>query len=93
MMGTNVTNIHFHGTNIAPACGQDEVVHTLVEPGQSFDYNVTIPSTEPPGIYWYHPHPHGMSEGQVQGGATGALIVQGIQNIFPSLANMPTGRW
>jgi len=90
MMGTNVTNIHFHGTNISPACGQDEVVNTLVQPGQSFDYKVTIPTTEPPGLYWYHPHPHGMSEGQVQGGATGALIVQGIQNVFPSLANMPT---
>jgi FtsP/CotA-like multicopper oxidase with cupredoxin domain len=89
-MGTNVTNIHFHGTNIAPVCGQDEVVHTLVQPGESFDYNVTIPLTEPPGLYWYHPHPHGISEGQVQGGATGALIVQGIQNVFPSLAGMPT---
>jgi FtsP/CotA-like multicopper oxidase with cupredoxin domain len=89
-MGTNVTNIHFHGTNIAPVCGQDEVVHTLVQPGESFDYNVTIPTTEPPGLYWYHPHPHGLSEGQVQGGATGALIVQGIQNEFPALAGMPT---
>jgi FtsP/CotA-like multicopper oxidase with cupredoxin domain len=89
-MGTNVTNIHFHGTDIAPVCGQDEVVHTLVQPGQSFDYNVTIPTTEPPGLYWYHPHPHGISEGQVQGGATGALIIEGIQNVFPSLAGMPT---
>jgi FtsP/CotA-like multicopper oxidase with cupredoxin domain len=88
-MGTNVTNIHFHGTNIAPVCGQDEVIHTLVQPGESFDYNVTIPTTEPPGLYWYHPHPHGISEGQVQGGATGALIVQGLQNVFPSLAGMP----
>jgi FtsP/CotA-like multicopper oxidase with cupredoxin domain len=89
-MGTNVTNIHFHGTNIAPVCGQDEVVHALVQPGESFDYNVTIPTTEPPGLYWYHPHPHGISEGQVQGGATGALIVQGIQSVYPSLAGMPT---
>ncbi|MGA7520857.1 MAG: multicopper oxidase domain-containing protein [Acidobacteriaceae bacterium] len=90
VMGTNVTNIHFHGTDIAPVCGQDEVIHTLIQPGQSFDYNVTIPTTEPPGLYWYHPHPHGISEGQVQGGATGALIVEGIQNVYPSLAGMPT---
>jgi FtsP/CotA-like multicopper oxidase with cupredoxin domain len=89
-MGTGVTNIHFHGTNIAPVCGQDEVVHTLVQPGESFDYNVTIPATEPPGLYWYHPHPHGISEGQVQGGATGALIVEGLQSVFPQLAGMPT---
>ena len=88
-MGTSVTNIHFHGTNIAPACGQDEVIHTLVQPGQSFDYNVTIPTTEPPGLYWYHPHPHGISEGQVQGGATGALIVEGLQNVMPALAGLP----
>jgi FtsP/CotA-like multicopper oxidase with cupredoxin domain len=89
-MGASVTNIHFHGTNVAPVCGQDEVVHTLVQPGESFDYSVTIPTTQPPGLYWYHPHPHGISEGQVQGGATGALIVQGIQDVFPSLAGMPT---
>ena len=88
-MGANVTNIHYHGTNVAPVCGQDEVIHTLIQPGQSFDYNVTIPATEPPGLYWYHPHPHGISEGQVQGGATGALIVQGLQNPIPALAGLP----
>jgi FtsP/CotA-like multicopper oxidase with cupredoxin domain len=88
-MGTNVTNIHFHGTNVAPVCGQDEVVHTLVQPGQSFDYNVQIPANEPPGLYWYHPHPHGISELQVQGGATGALIVEGLQNVDTALAGLP----
>jgi FtsP/CotA-like multicopper oxidase with cupredoxin domain len=87
-MGTNVTNIHFHGTNVAPVCGQDEVVHTLVQPGESFEYTVQIPANEPPGLYWYHPHPHGISEGQVQGGATGALIVEGLQNIDTALAGL-----
>lgn len=87
-MSTNVTNIHFHGTNVAPVCGQDEVVHTLVQPGQSFNYTVQIPANEPPGLYWYHPHPHGISEGQVQGGATGALIVEGLQNVDTALAGL-----
>jgi FtsP/CotA-like multicopper oxidase with cupredoxin domain len=87
-MSATVTNIHFHGTNVAPVCGQDEVVHTLIQPGQSFDYNVQIPQNEPPGLYWYHPHPHGISEGQVQGGATGALIVEGLQNVDPALAGL-----
>jgi FtsP/CotA-like multicopper oxidase with cupredoxin domain len=87
-MSASATNIHFHGTNAAPVCGQDEVVHTLIQPGQSFDYNVQIPQNEPPGLYWYHPHPHGFSEGQVQGGATGALIVEGLQNIDPALAGL-----
>jgi FtsP/CotA-like multicopper oxidase with cupredoxin domain len=87
-MSASATNIHFHGTNVAPVCGQDEVVHTLVQPGQSFDYNVQIPANEPPGLYWYHPHPHGFSEGQVQGGATGALIVEGLQNLDTALAGL-----
>src|SRR6201996_1306294 len=87
-MSAAATNIHFHGTNVAPVCGQDEVIHTLVAPGQSFDYNVQIPANEPPGLYWYHPHPHGFSEGQVQGGATGALIVEGLQNVDTSLAGL-----
>ena len=87
-MSASATNIHFHGTNVTPVCGQDEVVHTLIQPGQSFDYTVQIPANEPPGLYWYHPHPHGFSEGQVQGGATGALIVEGLQNIDTSLAGL-----
>ena len=87
-MVANVSNIHFHGMNVSPACGQDEVVHTLVQPGQSFDYTVQIPANEPPGLYWYHPHPHGSSEGQVQGGATGALIVEGLQSVDTSLAGL-----
>jgi FtsP/CotA-like multicopper oxidase with cupredoxin domain len=88
-MSAVATNIHFHGLNVSPLCGQDEVVHTLVQPGQSFDYTVQIPANEPPGLYWYHPHPHGFSEGQVQGGATGALIVEGLQSVDPAIASLP----
>jgi len=88
VMSATATNIHFHGMNVPPVCGQDEVVHTLVSPGQSFEYDVQIPANEPPGLYWYHPHPHGFSEGQVQGGATGALIVEGLQNVDAALAGL-----
>jgi len=88
-MSATATNIHFHGTNVTPSCGQDEVVHTLIQAGQSFDYDVQIPQNEPPGLYWYHPHPHGFSEFQVQGGATGALIVEGLQNVDTALAGLP----
>ena len=85
----STTNLHFHGTNVAPTCGQDDVIHTIIQSGDTFTYNVQIPTDEPPGLYWYHPHPHGYSEGQVQGGAAGALIVEGIQNVNTSLANLP----
>ncbi len=85
----STTNLHFHGTNVSPTCGQDDVIHTMIQSGDTFTYDVQIPQDEPPGLYWYHPHPHGYSEGQVQGGAAGALIVEGIQNVNTSLANLP----
>lgn len=88
-MSSTSTNLHFHGVNASPGCHQDEVVHTLVPAQGTFDYSVAIPTNEPPGLYWYHPHPHGFSEGQVMGGATGALIVEGLQTVNTSLASLP----
>ncbi len=87
-MGPATTNLHFHGLNVAPTCHQDEVITTLVQPADVFDYTVQIPADEPTGLYWYHPHPHGFSAGQVLGGAAGALIVDGIENVNPQVANL-----
>jgi len=83
------TNIDFHGLNIAPKCGQNDVLSTIINSGQRFTYNVEIPANAPPGLYWYHPHIHGMMDGIVQGGASGAIIVEGIQNIQPAVAGLP----
>jgi FtsP/CotA-like multicopper oxidase with cupredoxin domain len=83
------TNMHFHGINTSPKCHSDEVIHTLVNSGQTFNYKIKIPANEPPGMYWYHPHVHGISSPTVQGGATGAIIVEGIENIQPAVAGLP----
>jgi len=88
-MDPSFTNLHFHGMSIPPVCHQDEVIRTAIPAGQEFDYRVTIPVDEPPGLYWYHPHPHGFSERQVQGGASGAIIVEGIQKAAPSVKDLP----
>jgi FtsP/CotA-like multicopper oxidase with cupredoxin domain len=46
----NSTNVHFHGLNIPPICGHDDVLNTLIQPGTpGFQYAVQIPATEPPG--------------------------------------------
>lgn len=84
------TNLHFHGLSIPPVCHQDEVIYTLVQPGEkAYEYRFKVPQDEPPGLYWYHPHPHGFSEKQVQGGASGALIVEGIERAAPQVAELP----
>jgi len=60
-------NMHFHGMNLAPTCHSDEVIHTLVNSRTTFRYTLHIPANEPPGLYWYHPHVHGLSSPAVQG--------------------------
>jgi FtsP/CotA-like multicopper oxidase with cupredoxin domain len=88
-MDSSSVNIHYHGTNTAPTCGQDEVIKTIINTGQTFQYNVAFPSNEPPGLYWYHPHIHGIAEAAVLGGASGAIVVDGIQNVQPAVAGLP----
>jgi FtsP/CotA-like multicopper oxidase with cupredoxin domain len=81
-------NIHYHGTNTSPTCHSDEVIKTLINSGQTFQYNVAFPSNEPPGLYWYHPHVHGVAEKAVLGGASGAIVVEGIENVQPAVSDL-----
>jgi FtsP/CotA-like multicopper oxidase with cupredoxin domain len=84
------TNLHFHGLTVPPVCHQDDVLKTSVQPTDPpFEYRFQIPVDEPPGLYWYHPHIHGFSSPQVQGGASGALIIEGIERATPDLAGLP----
>jgi FtsP/CotA-like multicopper oxidase with cupredoxin domain len=88
VMTSTSVNIHYHGTNTSPTCHSDEVIKTLVNAGETFQYRVQFPSDEPPGLYWYHPHVHGIAEHAVQGGASGAIIVEGIENVNPAVAGL-----
>ena len=89
-MSLTSTNLHFHGMTIPPVCHQDEVLKTSVQPGDPpFEYRFRVPENEPPGLYWYHPHIHGFSKAQVLGGASGALIVEGIERANAQTAGLP----
>ncbi len=81
-------NMHFHGTNTPPTCGSDEVINTVINAGDSFTYDLPIPLDEPPGTYYYHPHIHGKAQEAAWGGATGVIVVDGLQNYFPELVGM-----
>jgi hypothetical protein len=88
VMTHSSVNIHFHGTNTSPTCGQDEVVHTVINSGETFQYILAFPLDEPPGVYWYHPHAHGLTEVALQGGASGAIVVDGIQRFHPEVSGL-----
>jgi FtsP/CotA-like multicopper oxidase with cupredoxin domain len=89
-MTSTSTNLHFHGLTVPPVCHEDDVLKTSIRPGDSpFEYRFQIPENEPPGLYWYHPHIHGFSKVQVLGGASGALIVEGIERANKEVAGLP----
>jgi FtsP/CotA-like multicopper oxidase with cupredoxin domain len=81
-------NVHYHGTNVSPTCHSDEVIHTTINSGDSFTYHVHFPKDEPAGLYWYHPHIHGIAEAAVQGGATGLIVVHGIADVQPAVSGL-----
>ena len=84
------TNIHFHGLTVPAVCHQDDVLKTSIGPRDlPFEYRFRIPAGEPPGLYWYHPHIHGFTKAQVLGGASGALIVEGIERANKEVAGLP----
>jgi FtsP/CotA-like multicopper oxidase with cupredoxin domain len=89
-MSPTATNLHFHGLAVPPLCHQDEVLKTSIQPGDPpFEYRLRIPANQAPGLYWYHPHIHGFSTPQVQGGASGALIIEGIERANRELTGLP----
>jgi FtsP/CotA-like multicopper oxidase with cupredoxin domain len=84
------TNLHFHGLAIPPVCHQDEVLKTTINPTDApFEYRIRIPADQPPGLYWYHPHIHGFTNTEVLGGASGALIIEGIERANSEVAGLP----
>ncbi|MEK6371164.1 MAG: multicopper oxidase family protein [Acidobacteriota bacterium] len=81
------TNVHYHGFGVSPL-GSGDNVFVVVKPRETFKYSVAIPADHPTGLYWYHPHPHQISEAQVLGGMSGAMIIDGIEQQRPFLQGM-----
>jgi suppressor of ftsI len=85
----DMTNLHFHGLTVSPDAPQDDVLGMMAMPGQSLHYTVQIPKDHPPGLYWYHTHPHGESHRQALDGMSGAIVIEGIESYSPALAGLP----
>lgn len=90
VIATTSTNIDFHGLDIPPNCHQGEVSLTTVErTDPAFTYSFQIPKDNLPGMYWYHPHLQGSATLQLNGGASGILIVNGMEKAKPDVAGLP----
>jgi suppressor of ftsI len=84
----DMTNLHFHGLTISPDAPQDDVLTMMAMPGKALHYTVQIPKDHPPGLYWYHTHPHGESYRQVLDGMSGAIVIEGMESYFPGLTGL-----
>jgi FtsP/CotA-like multicopper oxidase with cupredoxin domain len=84
------SNLHFHGMGVSPRGNSDNVfVH--VHPGQEFKYEVKIPARDRqgPGLFWYHPHAHGVVAKQMLGGMSGGIVIDGFEKYFSILKDLP----
>jgi len=68
-------NLHLHGFE-GPPQQENVFLSTLSTPAHACEYDITIPKSQPPGTYFYHPHAHGMSGPEVAGGLSGMWIVE-----------------
>jgi suppressor of ftsI len=84
------SNLHFHGLSVSPKGNSDNVfVH--VHPGEEFGYEVEVPAQDRqgPGLFWYHPHAHGVVAKQMLGGLSGGLVIDGFERYFPMVGDLP----
>ena len=82
----DMTNLHFHGLSVSPDATQDDVLTMLAKPGDVLHYAVEIPRDHPPGLFWYHTHPHGESHRQTLDGMSGAIVIEGMERYIPEVA-------
>jgi suppressor of ftsI len=84
----DMTNLHFHGLEISPHAPQDNVIDMMAMPGETLHYLVQIPPDHPPGLFWYHTHPHGESHRQALDGMSGAIVIEGMDRYVPEVRNL-----
>src|SRR5882757_4269504 len=60
----------------------------MAMPGDTLHYVVKIPADHPPGLFWYHTHPHGESHRQALDGMSGAIVIEGIERYVPEVRTL-----
>lgn len=80
----NTLNLHYHGLHVSPNGISDNVL-IQIGPHETQEYVVDIPKDHTPGTYWYHPHRHGSTAGDVASSMSGTLIIEGGLDEIPEI--------
>lgn len=79
------TNLHFHGLHVSPE-GTADNIFLRIPAGEELDYAFRVPSQHPAGLFWVHPHLHGMVAKQVSLGLAAPFIIRGELDSIPEVA-------
>jgi FtsP/CotA-like multicopper oxidase with cupredoxin domain len=52
-------------------------------------YDIYIPKDHPSGLFWFHPHVHGMGVNQLSEGLSGLLTIGSVTDYVSTAANLP----
>ena len=66
-----------HGTHGGHGAGHPDIDVVV----GAVDYAIQIPATHPSGLYWFHPHVHGVALNQVTAGLSGAITIGAMEDI------------
>jgi len=75
--GDNVFVLTFNSANGKPEVSPH--MHSAVR-FDSTDYEIKIPDSHPSGLYWFHPHAHGISLNQISAGMSGIITVGDVSD-------------
>jgi FtsP/CotA-like multicopper oxidase with cupredoxin domain len=53
-------------------------------------YDIYIPANHPPGVYWFHPHVHGLNINQISEGLSGLITIGSVTDYMTPPRGMST---
>jgi FtsP/CotA-like multicopper oxidase with cupredoxin domain len=84
--GDSIFVLTFNPNNGAPDITTATHIHGDISTGVT-DYQYTIPAHHPSGLFWVHPHAHGISLNQVTAGMAGIITVGQVSDYVNGLPN------
>ena len=84
LFGDSVFVLTFNSANGTPDITPTSHIHGDVRTDTT-DYQIKIPDSHPSGLYWFHPHAHGISLNQVTAGLSGIITVGQVNDYLPGM--------
>jgi len=82
--GDNIFVLTFNSANGKPKIDSSSHIHGDINTDWT-DYQITLPAHHPSGLFWFHPHAHGISLNQISAGLSGIITVGRVSDYVKGL--------